>query len=361
MDSKRRILLLTALIGLPALLVALVLVLIFRPDTPIWVSANLIAGLDRMLGSWTVFPPLLSWMFLGFTAGSTIYFAVWEADKLGRPHLRKACLAAAGLLLLASPLVWPSLEVTLDAPTWWRPTPSTPAPGEERSFKGIQFVWIPPGRFRMGSHYDDPARQDDEIPHIVTLTRGFWLGKYEVTQAQWTHVMGENPSHFHEDSANHPVERVSWDDCREFVRRMNFHGGDFRLPTEAEWEYAARAGQSTADSLPDDPGQRPPLAWYDANSDSETHPAATTQPNAWGLYDMAGNVWEWCNDYYAPYPAHRVADPTGPQVGQYPVLRGGAWTSDAAQCRAARRTIFVDANHRPRNDAGLRLVRVGGA
>ncbi|NIA12519.1 MAG: SUMF1/EgtB/PvdO family nonheme iron enzyme [Nitrospiraceae bacterium] len=357
MDSTKRIWLLTALIGLPALLVALALMLIFEPETPLWVSANLVAGLDRMLGSWTVFPPLLSWMFLGFVVGGAIYFAVWEADKLGRVHLRQACLVAAGLLLLASPLVWPALEVMLDAPTWWRFGPRTPAPGEERSFAGIEFVWIPPGRFRMGSRYDEAGREDDETPHVVTITRGFWLGKHEVTQAQWTGVMGENPSHFQQDGAERPVERVSWDDCREFMRRMNAKGGGFRLPTEAEWEYAARAGRASPYAFGSDPGQLAAHAWYEVNSGSETHPVATARPNAWGLYDMAGNVWEWCNDYYGAYPDRRVADPAGPEVGQYPVLRGGGWTSDAGECRAARRTIFVDGYYRLRNDIGLRLAR----
>ena len=357
MDRTRRILLLTALIGLPALLVALVLVLIFEPETPLWVSANFVAGLDRMLGSWTVFPPLLSWMFMGFVAGGTIYFAVWEADKIGRPNLRQACLVAVVLLLVASPLVWPALEVALDAPTWIRFGPRTPAPGEERSFEGMTFVWIPAGRFRMGSRYNEAGREDDETPHVVTITRGFWLGKYEVTQAQWMAVMGENPAHFQADGAERPVERVSWDDCCEFVRRLGAKGGGFRLPTEAEWEYAARAGRTTPYAFGSDPGLLAAHAWHDMNSGSETHPVGTVEPNAWGLFDMAGNVWEWCNDYYGPYPDRRVTDPTGPEVGQYRVLRGGGWNSGAGKCRAARRTIFVDGYYRLRDDVGLRLAR----
>ena len=149
--------------------------------------------------------------------------------------------------------------------------------------------------------------------------------------------MDNNPSRF-KGEGQQPVELFSWDDCQEFLTKINVLGqGVFRLPTEAEWEYAYRAGSTTAYYLEDDPVQLDAYAWYGANSNSQTHPVGQKEPNAWGLYDMSGNVWEWCHDWYGPYPSGSVIDPTGPDSGMARVLRGGSWFSYPSICRSADR------------------------
>ena len=170
------------------------------------------------------------------------------------------------------------------------------APKTVRNSIGMEFVLIPAGTFQMGSN----DSSDDEKPvHTVRLSRSFYLGKYAVTQARWEAVMGHNPSRFKGDS-NRPVEQVSWDDVQEFIRRLNTKesGARYRLPTEAEWEYAARAGSTTAYSFGDGVGQLGQYAWCDGNAGNTTHPVGQLQPNAWGLYDMYGNVGEWVQDRY---------------------------------------------------------------
>jgi len=211
----------------------------------------------------------------------------------------------------------------------------------------MEFVRILPGEFQMGSEGGD----DDERPlHLVRITSGFELGKYEVTQAQWEAVMGSNPSHF--QGGDRPVEQVSANDAQEFLRRLNARGDGrrYRLPTEAEWEYAARAGSREARY-----GNVDDIGWYSGNSGSQTHPVGQKQPNAWGLYDMLGNVLEWCQDRYGPYSAGAVTDPQGPRSGQYRVMRGGSWYVDARFLRAPDRFRVPPRN---RNDIiGLRCVR----
>jgi len=191
----------------------------------------------------------------------------------------------------------------------------------------LDLVLIRPGTFTMGS--DEGG---DERAHQVTLTKPFYLGKTEVTQEQWQQVMGGNPSEFKD--AKNPVENVSWDDCQEFVvkLRKKVPGQTFRLPTEAEWEYSCRAG-TTGDYA----GNLDDMAWYDDNSGSKTHPVGQKKPNAWGLYDMHGNVWEWCADWYGDDPHGAVTDPTGPNTGSARVYRGGSWTSGGSRCRSAYR------------------------
>ena len=203
----------------------------------------------------------------------------------------------------------------------------------------LELVWIPPGEFMMGSPSDEWGRDSVEHPqHTVRITRGFWLGKYEVTQAQWQSVIGSNPSHFKGDGSL-PVEQVSWDDCQEFLRKPNARvkGGRFRLPTEAEWEYACRAGTSTRFGFGDSDGDLGDYAWYGDNSGSKTHRVGEKKPNAWGLHDMHGNVCEWCEDWYGDYPSGTVTDPTGPSSGSYRVNRGGSWINYPRYCRSARR------------------------
>ena len=201
---------------------------------------------------------------------------------------------------------------------------------KEIASQGIDFVLIPEGSYMMGSN----DGYDDEKPvHQVKISRPFYLGKYPVTQAQWQTVMGNNPSHF--KGASRPVEQVSWNEVQEFITKLNeLEGceGCYRLPTEAEWEYAARAGTTTAYSFGDDVGQLGNYAWYGDNSNGETHSVGEKGANLWGLYDMHGNVWEWVQDWYGNYPEGPLTDPTGPESGSYRVVRGGSWGSTAGAC-----------------------------
>jgi formylglycine-generating enzyme required for sulfatase activity len=189
-------------------------------------------------------------------------------------------------------------------------------PREFTNSVGMKFVPIDPGSFKMGGETDGPI-------HEVTLSRGFYLQATEVTQTQWEAVMGTNPSHF--KGPDRPVESVSWNDIQEFLRKLNAREKDtrYRLPTEAEWEYACRVGGQEPDATP----ILGDVAWWLGNSGRETHPVGRKKPNAWGLYDMRGNVWEWVQDRYGPYAAERQVDPQGPPSGDYRVLRGGGWLS----------------------------------
>jgi formylglycine-generating enzyme required for sulfatase activity len=211
---------------------------------------------------------------------------------------------------------------------------------------GMEFVLIPAGTIFMGSPLDEPGRGGDEGRHKVTLNRPFYMQKTEVTQGQWNAVMGENPSHFRACGENCPVEKVTWHDAQRFIARLNAMSGTsaYRLPTEAEWEYAARAGSQTALSngsiavtgcAYDATLDR--IGWYCNNSNHRSHPVAKKKPNVWGLYDMHGNVWEWCQDWYSDYPSSMVIDPSGPSNGTYRVSRGGSWYCGAQSCRSANR------------------------
>jgi len=207
----------------------------------------------------------------------------------------------------------------------------------------LELVWIPPGEFIMGSPESESGRDSDESPqHSVRIAKGFWVGKYEVTQVQWQQVMGSNPSCF--KGNNNPVERVSWNDCQEFLQKMSrITGKSFRLPTEAEWEYTCRAGTTSdlnsgkeltnIDSCPN----LDQVAWYVTNSGYKPHPVGKKNPNAWGLYDMHGNVWEWCQDWKGSYASGTQTDPQGPSSGSDRILRGGTWIFYAKNCRSAYR------------------------
>lgn len=188
---------------------------------------------------------------------------------------------------------------------------------------GIELVYIPAGTFMMGSPADDDERGEDENQHRVTISKGFYMGKYEVTQAQWEKVMGENPSFFKGD--NLPVERVSWKDCHIFCEKAGF-----RLPTEAEWEYACRAGTTTKYAGSGKINDLDTMGWDLIASNLVTHPIGLKKPNQWGVYDMHGNVSELCSDWYGYYPMTDVTDPTGPtNTGEIlpRVCRGGGVNS----------------------------------
>jgi len=196
----------------------------------------------------------------------------------------------------------------------------------------MEMIWCAPGTFEMGSPRHELGRFENEVRHKVTLTKGFWLGKYEVTQRQWESVMRGNPSRF--KSPDNPVDTVSWLDCEVFVRRVNsVLGGLARFPTEAEWEYACRAGSETPVS---GCGLLPRMAWYDKNSDSQSHPVGVNESNAWGFHDMHGNLLEWCSDWFT-IPTGDATDPLGPPKGSFKVMRGGCWFFFERDCRSAYR------------------------
>ncbi len=206
----------------------------------------------------------------------------------------------------------------------------------------MKFVLVPKGSFTMGSPVGEPGRDDDEGPrHQVIVTRPFYMLTTEVTQQQYRRVMADNPSSV-KDIYN-PVEMVSWNDATEFCRKLSERAGrQMTLPTEAQWEYACRAGSSTRFSFADGEKLLGSYCWYNDNSSNRTHPVATKWPNSWGLYDMHGNVWEWCRDWYAPdtYTTDIKIDPMGPSAGQLKVVRGGNRGGRPSICRSADRHCF---------------------
>jgi formylglycine-generating enzyme required for sulfatase activity len=213
-----------------------------------------------------------------------------------------------------------------------------------------QFSLIQPGTFQMGS---DAGYYPNEAPvHSVTISRSFYMQKTEVTQGQWRAVMGANPAYFGSCGDMCPVERVRWDDIQTFLQRLNAltPGVTYRLPTEAEWEYAARAG-TTGDTY----GTLEAIAWFSGNASSRTHAVAGKAANAWGLYDMIGNVWEWVNDWYGSYSSASLTDPTGPATGTDHILRGGSWYYPSINNRASNR-LYTDSSSWS-TFFGFRLVR----
>jgi formylglycine-generating enzyme required for sulfatase activity len=221
-------------------------------------------------------------------------------------------------------------------------------PKEITNSIGMKLVLIPKGTFMMGSPETEQGRQKNEDQHEVTISKDYYLGVYEVTQAQYEKVIGKNPSHFQgaivgNENADLPVENVSCDDAVVFCKKLSDlpeemkAGRVYRLPTEAEWEYACRAGSKTAYLFDDEEGLLPEYGWFNRNSSNRTHTVGLLEPNAWGLYDMHGNVWEWCSDWYGEYPKGAVRNPTGPKVGSDRVCRGGSWDFEAANCRSAFR------------------------
>ena len=221
-------------------------------------------------------------------------------------------------------------------------------------FGGVECSWCPAGRFMMGSPESEEGRQADEIQHIVTLTKGFWMSCWPVIQHDYQAVVGSNPSCFTDIDC--PVEHVSWDEAVEYCRKLTVKqrsegilpfGWEWRLPTEAEWEYAARAGTTGARH-----GELETIAWHRGNSGGETHPVSQKAANAWGLKDMIGNVLEWWSDWYGDDPSGSVTDPTGPSLGSDRVVRGGSWGNVARGARSANR-FRCDPGNRF-NDLGFR-------
>ena len=258
------------------------------------------------------------------SARAALQPAAQQADKTrpGLPPGEKKAVAAA---IKSAPT--PAKELTLDLGGGVK----------------LELVLIPAGEFLMGSADSDPKAENDEKPrHRVRITKPFYLGKYKVMQDQWQTVMGNNPSSYR--GPKYPVQGVSWNDCQTFMKKLNKKfgpaGGNFQLPTEAQWEYACRAGGGTQWCCGDDVSKLDQYAWYEGNCGAGIHPLGEKKPNAWGLYDIHGDVWEWCADtydrgYYAVSPA---ADPAGPSWAGQRVLRGGSWYLGPDYARSARRS-----------------------
>ena len=229
----------------------------------------------------------------------------------------------------------------------------------EFTVNGVTFkmIYVQGGTFTMGctSEQGSDCYGDEEPTHSVTV-EGFWMGETEVTQALWQAVMGSNPSYFKGD--NLPVENVNWNDCQEFIRKLHqLTGKNFRLPTEAEWEYAARGGNKSQHYKYAGSNTLGDVAWYVNNSENKTHPVRSKSPNELGLYDMAGNVWEWCSDWKGSYSSSSQTNPTGPSTGSYRVLRGGSWYFNARYCRVSSRSILDPDDRGSGSGFRLSLVR----
>ena len=232
----------------------------------------------------------------------------------------------------------------------------------------MELVEIPAGKFTMGSPEDEKDHQDNEAQVSVTLTKPFGLGKTEVTQGQWKSVMGSEPWNGQGNvkaDKDCPAKYVSWDDATKFCRKLTEierksgklkADEEYRLPTEAEWEYACRAGTTTAYSFGDDEKQLGEYAWFDGNTGGEryAHKVGLKKPNPWGLHDMHGDVWEWCSDWYGEKLSGGT-DPVGPKHGSYRVFRGGGWWGSPGRCRSASRSGFVPSDRH--YGLGFRVAR----
>jgi formylglycine-generating enzyme required for sulfatase activity len=248
--------------------------------------------------------------------------------------------------------VRPSVEIAANEPSGEQTARTAPSRLVRNSL-GMEFVLIPPGEFIMGgrnSAATQPRRR-------VRISRPIYMGRFPVTQAEWRRIMGDNPS-WKKGCERCPVEQVSYLDVLNFLEKLNaMDRGSYRLPTEAEWEYAARAGTTGAYSFGDDPSRLGAHGWFFRNVDKGAQPVGQKRPNPWGLHEMHGNVWEWVRDWHQPYPSSRAAvNPVGPARGKYKVIRGGSWTNDFDLCRSAARMKV-----RPRNEhlnLGFRVVLV---
>ena len=256
-------------------------------------------------------------------------------------HFHRPTLVFAGLLAAAALTVGASAEDPLP-PTPTKVSPAAAPLNRTIEKLGLELVWIKPGTFVMGSPATETDRHKAEGPQTeVTLTQGFWLGKTPVTQGQYEAVTGTNPSHFKTVGKDAPVEEVSWVDAMDYCTKLTGQerttgrlpeGYAYTLPTEAQWEYVRRAGKTEAYA-----GNPDTMAWHTGNSDGTTHPVATKEANAWGLFDLSGNVLQWCFDWFGDYPGGAVTDPTGPDYGHFRMARGGSWRMGPELCRSAAR------------------------
>jgi formylglycine-generating enzyme required for sulfatase activity len=299
-------------------------------------------------------------LYAGLTITGAIgaVYSVEYVTDLGQTNATSAWRCLEFLQLSASPYFWADK--------------SAPSKGR-RFYRAVEFaaptnlVFITPGTFRMGRPTNEVDRYENEGPQTaVTISRGFWMGSYEVTQEEYLAVTGIKPSFPRE--SNSPVGPVSWEAatnyCDQLTQRERATGrittnSVYRLPTEAEWEYACRAWTSTRYSYGDDPSNTSlaNYGWYEDNSSHSTHPVGQKLPNPWGLYDMHGGLWEWCQDWYGPYSGGSVIDPQGPSAGTYHVFRGGSWGCEPPECRSASRDFNPEGNT---GYVGFRVVLASG-
>ncbi|PIE69911.1 MAG: hypothetical protein CSA22_10510 [Deltaproteobacteria bacterium] len=258
----------------------------------------------------------------------------------------------------------PNTEASSDSAEVRTPQRASQGNGFTEPVTGMAFVWIPEGCFQMGSPENEERRESVEGPQHQVCLDGFWLGKYEVTQAQWQAVMGSNPSSFKGDDL--PVEMVSWKGCQKFLKKLSAGSEDgslYRLPTEAEWEYACRAGTTTpfsfGETISTDQANYNGNVAYGSGKKGDyrekTTQVGTFPPNAWGVFDMHGNVWEWCQDVFGKYSAYSERNPKGKRFGKYRVLRGGSWRYYPQYCRSADRGRGDASGQGP--GIGFRVVR----
>lgn len=232
----------------------------------------------------------------------------------------------------------------------------------EKQYKndiGMEFVLIPAGKFKMGADKNFESAEANELPqHEVLISKPFYLGKYEVSQDQWYKIMGENPSNFKD--RRRPVEDVSWNKVQEFIKKLNEIEGNnlYRLPTEAEWEYAARAGSELAFGFGDQPDNLDDYSWHNGNSNGKTHPVGQKKPNSWGLHDMYGNVAEWVEDWYIPDSYKQdQSNLTSGNSANYRINRGGSWNAKPHDCRIAKRNYNEPGGGGRAHFIGFRVLR----
>jgi len=286
----------------------------------------------------------------------------WALEPFGSdsPQLLKSTPSPTATII-QTPKLTPTIIQTPKITPTASPVPIVAQASEQQSITnsiGMEFVQIPAGEFDMGSPANEKDRFSNEgTVHLVKISNAFYMGKYEVTQKQWRDVMGSSHSYFKGD--NLPVESVSWNDVQDFIKKLNEKegGNKYRLPSEAEWEYSARAGTTTRFSFGNDDSILGDYAWYDANSGSKTHDVGQKKPNPWGLYDMHGNVWKWVQDiYHDSYSGAPIDGSAWEGSGSPRVFRGGDWHRHAGGCRSAARSYGVpDARG---TDLGFRLLRI---
>jgi len=300
--------------------------------------------------------------YAGLTITGTVglVYAIEYIPDLVQANRASAWRCLEFLQLPASPYLWVDSSVPATGQRFYRSVPM-PAP--------TNMVFIPPGRFRLGSRESERDRGEYEGPEMmVTVSRGFWMGEFEVTAGEYEAVMGGNPSWF-AGEADRPVERVSWEEATRYCEKLTSQeralgriaaNATYRLPTEAEWEYACRAWTSTRFSHGDDPdyAELGSYAWFAPEGGFTTHVVGGKLPNPWGLHDMYGNVWEWCQDWFDTYPGGSAVDPQGPDTGVYRVLRGGVWGDGPRRCRSADRSCSDPAGGN--FDIGFRVVLAPG-
>jgi formylglycine-generating enzyme required for sulfatase activity len=345
------------------------------PDNCSPVSKEMLQGMlekdpEKRWGAQQVIHQGLGSTFDGFTMVEQISERPYEVDKVKAvpepPELETENSSTTQAQLFTAP---PRRE----RPTVFSPPPIGARPRTFTNSLEMKFVPIPEGSFMLGSPRDEQGRYNDETLHKVTITKPFYMQTTQVTQAQWEAIMEHNPSRFNIQGDECPVEKVSWDDVQEFIEKLNKRENTdkYRLPTEAEWEYSCRAGSKTKFCFGDDEydegmvgmlfsklGARSELeeyAWYKKNSEDMTLPVGQKKPNDWGLYDMHGNVCEWCRDIYADYPENHAVDPEGASEGNQYVLRGGSWDSNEDELRSADRRRDHPTTRKSR--IGFRLAR----